>query len=347
MTAELSSFERVITALGQKEPDRVPLLLLFSFYAAKELKIGVKDYFDNPENVVEAQVKLQKKYKTDCYYGFYYASAETEAFGSKSIFFNDGPPNAGAPIIKRSEDINSLKCPEIADSPVLNRILKTLTLLKKEASGKIPVIGVVMSPFSLPVMQMGFSKYLDLMIYEKELFWKLMKINEEFAEKWANAQVEAGADCICYFDPISSPSITPVELYKKTGFEIACRTIGKIKAQTATHMASGKVLPIIDYLAETKTAIVGLSSTENINEVKNKCRARMSVLGNLNGIEMCRWDAATAEKEVKNIIYSAGKGGGLLISDNHGEIPYYVNEKVLKAISEAVEKFGNYPIIEK
>jgi uroporphyrinogen decarboxylase len=59
---------------------------------------------------------------------------------------------------------------------------------------------------------------------------------------------------------------------------------------------------------------------------------------------MMNWDAKQAEANVKNLIKGAGKSGGLLISDNHGEIPWQVPEEVLLAISESVNKWGNYPL---
>ena len=67
----MNSMERVLTALSHKEPDKVPLFLLLSLYGAKEMKKSIKDYFSSPEYVVEAQLRMQKKYKNDCFYTFY------------------------------------------------------------------------------------------------------------------------------------------------------------------------------------------------------------------------------------------------------------------------------------
>jgi len=207
-----------------------------------------------------------------------------------------------------------------------------------------PIIGVVMSPFSLPVMQMGFDKYIELMYERVELFERLMKINEEFCVQWANAQLEAGATAICYFDPVSSTTIIPKELYLKTGFEVAQRTLARIKGPTATHLASGRCLPIVDDISRTGTAVVGTSVLEDLSEMKAACRGKLTVLGNLNGIEMRRWTPEETEKVVKTAIAKAGPGGGYILADNHGEIPWAVPDEVLLAISEAVNKWGRYPL---
>jgi uroporphyrinogen decarboxylase len=56
------------------------------------------------------------------------------------------------------------------------------------------------------------------------------------------------------------------------------------------------------------------------------------------------WSTEEATEKVKEIIHKAAPGGGFILSDNHGEIPYQVPENVLFAISDAVHKYGNYPI---
>ena len=336
--------ERVLTALSHKEPDRVPLFLLLSMYGAKELGMTVRDYFMESRNVIEAQLRMTKKYDNDCYYGFSYAAAEVEAWGGELLFSDDGPPNAGEPIINRNSRIDLLTPPKIKECKNLVKVLNSIEGLKQKVGDSKPIIGVVMAPFSLPVMQLGFEYYLEVMLEKPEQFDHLMRINEAFCVDWANAQLEAGATAICYFDPVSSPSIIPKELYHKLTFPVSKRTLAQIKGPTATHMASGHCMPIIDGLAQTGTHIVCVSSRESIKEIKEACKDQLTVLGNLNGIEMCNWSSGDAEIAVKDIIRQAGKGGGLILSDNHGEIPLQVNGDVLLAISEATKKWGKYPL---
>jgi uroporphyrinogen decarboxylase len=343
MNIEMTSMERVLTALSHKEPDRVPMFLLLSMFGAKEMGVSIKEYFSIAENVAKTQVYMRKKYRNDCFYAFYYAAIEVEAYGGEVIFSEDGPPNAGEPIIKKAQDILTFTPQEIKNAPCLLKVLNSIEQLKANSKDEVPIIGVVMSPFSIPVMQMGFDKYLDLIVEEPELFDKLMKTNEEFCVEWANAQLSAGATAICYFDPVSSMTIIPRDLYMKTGYEVARRTLSRIKGPTATHLASGRSLPIIDDIAKTGTLALGVSPIEDISEIKSQCRGKLSVLGNLNGIEMCSWNSNDADKAVKEIVDKAAAGGGFILSDSHGEIPFQVKADTLLAISEAVNQWGKYP----
>ncbi len=340
----MTSLQRVLTTLGHNEPDRVPFFLLVTMHGARELGLSIKEYFSRAEYVAEGQLRLREKYHHDCLYNLFYAPIEIEAFGGEVIFVEDGPANSGMPIITKPDDILSLKVPEVKETACLMKVLNATRMLKDKTSDDAPIIGVVISPFSLPVMQMGFDKYIDLMYGNPTLFQRLMDINEEFCIEWANAQLEAGATAITYFDPLSSPTITTREMFLKYGLETAKRTISQIKGPNGIHLASGRSLPIIDDIAEIGTGIIGVSVMEDLASVKKACRGKLTVLGNLNGIEMRRWTPEQAEAVVKDAIAKAGPGGGYILSDNHGEIPYQVPDEILHAISDAVHKWGKYPL---
>jgi uroporphyrinogen decarboxylase len=203
---------------------------------------------------------------------------------------------------------------------------------------------VAISPFSLPVMQMGFDRYLELIYDNPTLFWYLMEQNITFCVNWANAQLEAGATAICYFDPVSSPTIIPKDLYMRTGYTIAVDTLKQIKGPTATHLASGRSLPIANELATTGTAIIGVSAEESMKELKEAYKNKLTIIGNLNGIAMRNWSPSDTRRHVLQAIREGARGGGFILSDNHGEIPWQVPEEVLMTISETVREFGTYPI---
>lgn len=199
-----SPMERVMKALSYQEPDRVPFFLMLTYHGAERLNMDLETYFSKGEYVAEGQLLLRERYGHDCLNPFFYASVEIEAFGGQTIFHKAGPPNAGTPIIRKEADIHHLKVPEVYEQPKLLETLKAIRLLKETVGENVPIMGAVMSPFSLPIMQMGFEAYIEL-IYEKpQLFWKLMEVNEAFAVAYANAQIEAGATAIGYGDPCGS-----------------------------------------------------------------------------------------------------------------------------------------------
>jgi uroporphyrinogen decarboxylase len=336
--------DRTLAALSHKEPDRVPLFLLTTMHGAKELHMSLQSYFHSAENVIKGQLRLREKYQGDCYYPLFYGALETEAWGGGVRFYADGPANAGEPIIRDIAAISTIQAPQISSSPRLREALKAIKGLHEAAQGEVPVVGCIMSPFSVPIMQMGFEAYLDLLFHHEDRFWELMEKNEAFAMEWGNAQLEAGATALGYFDPVSSTTIIGKEKFIRTGLPIAKRVMGALKGPCTMHFASGRCLDILDRVVETPAVGIGVSSLEDIGELKHRCAGKLALLGNLDGISMRRWTPAETERQVRMAITKAGRGGGLLLAENHGEVPFQVPDEVLLAIRRAVDKFGTYPL---
>ncbi|NMA55462.1 MAG: methylcobamide--CoM methyltransferase MtbA [Firmicutes bacterium] len=340
----MTSFERVTTALNQREPDQVPLFLFLSLYGAKEMGMSVQKYFSQPDHVVTAQLKMKAKYRHDCLYAFFYAAIEIEAMGGEVVYTDCGPPNTGQPVIKSSSKIKTLDLPRVRTNRCLIRVLEVIQQLKAKVGTGDPIIGVVMSPFSLAALQLGLGKYLELLYFDRHSFRTLMQKNSVFCIEWANAQLEAGADAICYFNPLASPDLIERKTYLNTGYPIDKLTLSQINGPTAMHLASGMTLPVVKDIIDTGAAVLGFSSQDDLDQIKQETYPNICLLGNLNGLEMVHWNTDQARQQVRLIIDKVGPGGSLILADNHGEIPWQVPEKILLAISEAVQHYGRYPL---
>ena len=344
MSATMSSLDRVFTALGHAEPDRVPLFLLVTMHGAKELGLSIQEYFSSADNVVEGQLRLRRKFGHDCLVPFFYGAVEYEAFGGQAVFSDDGPPNAGAPVLRSRQDILSLEVPDIRRDPRLQAGLEATRRLADAAAGQVPVVGTIIGPYSLPVMLMGFERYLDLIHDDPEGFERLMAVTGRFAADWANAQLAAGATAIGCAEPLAAVNITEEQLFLRTGFPVLQQTIAQIQGAVALSLASGRTLGRTDHYIRAGAAAIGASNQDDLAELKRHCAGKISILGNLNGVAMTRWTPDQARQAVRACIRDAASGGGFVLADTHGEIPFQVTDEVLFAIVEAVERYGRYPL---
>ncbi len=335
---------RTLAALSHEEADRVPVFLGLTMHGAVLSGESIERYYADPKLVADCQLRMRDRYGHDNLMGFLHAAAEVEVWGGQVRYFEDGPPNAGQPIIQDPLEILNLEPGRYQDSRSLCDTLELLQLLKAAAGDEVPILAAVVSPFSLPVMQMGFGPYLDLLADSPPLFRRLMEKNEEYCVSWANAQLAAGATAIVYFDPVSSPTVIPPAQYRETGFRVALRTLPRIAGPTVTHFASGRTLAIADEVARTGTAGIGVSVDDDLGALKERCAGKLCLVGNLNGVAMRTWNSGQAEEEVARVINAAGEGGGLILSDNHGEIPVQVPEEVLHAVVSAAKELGRYPL---
>lgn len=344
--SHLTPAERIFTALSHREADRVPYALTLTLHGAKALGMSLPEYFEKAEQVVEGQLRMQRRFGHDTLMGFLYAAVEYEAWGGEAIFVEDGPPNSGAPVFTRRDALDHLEVPRIEEAPGLQKTLATIRGLKAQVGDAIPILGVVLSPFSTPVMQLGFGPYLELLHEDLPRFWKLMAANQAFAVAWGNAQLEAGATALIYFDPLASPEMIPLESYRETGHRVARQTLAGLKGPVLTHLASSPTLEVLDLLVETGTLGVGVSCREDLRAVKQRCAGRLGVVGNLNGIAMARWTPQEAEEATLEALHKGGPGGGFILADNHGEIPWPVTDEVLGTIAETVRTRGVYPLVD-
>lgn len=329
-----TSMERTLTALGHQQPDRVPVFLPVTMHGAGVLGTSIRDYFSRAENVVEGQLRLRERLGHDCLNPFFYAAVEAEAFGSNVVFAPDGPPNAGAPIVRDAADIRALEVPE-PSHPRLAQQLAAIRGLAEAARGEVPVLGVAVAPFSLPVMLLGFGRYLRLLYEDYASFERLAAKLERFSVAWANAQLAAGATAITYFDPLSSPDMTPDDLFDRAGLPLAQRCLSRIDGPVAFHLGSARIVGRFDRIAGLGAAAVSVSSLEDIGALKAEAAGRIALIGNLNGIRMRRWTRQRARAVVERCVRAAAPGGGFVLSDNHGEIPFQVPLEVLTHIVEA------------
>ena len=343
MTPPMTPVERVLTTLRHVEPDRVPFFLLLTMHGARELQVPLSQFLRDPDLVAEGQLRLREKYGHDCLVAAPYAAADVEAWGGEVLFRDDGPPNAGEPLIADEEGIRTLGVPDLRDNPVLAATLRVIEILAAR-SHDVPIVGGVVGPFSLPIMQLGFERYLLLMERRPDLFERLISLNEEYCIQVANAQLAAGATAIGFADPMSSSTIVSPQVYRDVGSGIAARTLARIQGGVALNVASGRCLEIIAEMSKTGAVAVHVGPDEDLRDLKRAAAGRVALLGNLNGLTMRRWSAEEAEAQVKRAFAAAGPGGGFVLADGHGEIPFQVPDEVLHAIAEAARRWGRYPL---
>ena len=71
MTAPMTSWERVESVLGGREPDRVPYFLPLTMHGAGELGVGLDEYYSSGALVAQGQLRLRARFGSDFLYPFF------------------------------------------------------------------------------------------------------------------------------------------------------------------------------------------------------------------------------------------------------------------------------------
>lgn len=343
MVAAMTPMQRVGAVLAGRLPDRVPVFLPLTMHGAAEVGLPLGQYYASARAFAAGQAKLRARFGDDMAYSFFYAGIEFQAFGGEVEFYDDGPPNTIGPLLPITA-VSGLHPPVVRESLPLTRVLDATEMLAARLGGRVPILGVVMAPYTLPVLQLGFGEYLQALRADPDAVARLLAVNEHFTVEWANAQLAAGATALAYFDPMASSEVVSHDLFARIGLPSMRRTMAQIHGPCITLMASAQSRAVLPDLFSTPAVAVNVGAEDDLATFKAAVSGRVAIIGNLNGLMMRRWSAEQAHAAVAAAIAAAGPGGGYILSDCHGEIPTQVPEDVLLALVDAVAEYGRYPM---
>jgi uroporphyrinogen decarboxylase len=341
----MTPYERVVTAVTCREPDRVPVLLLMPLQGAREFGMPLDQFLRDPAAMAEGQARLLERCGHDCVYAFSYGAAEAEAFGASTEFYPNGAPNVARPPLRDAAAAGALEPPDPTACEALARTLELIRLLAGRFKGRVPILANAIAPLSLPVMLLGMEHWLDLLLFgDPGLRDHLLQVCEVFCARWAQAQVAAGADAVGYFEPMASTEMTTPAQFRQFALPALRSVAPQVKAPLIFATAGGKNSARAAEIAEAGAAGIVGSAADDLGELKRQAGGRLAVAGNLNNIAMVAWDPAEAERQARCCLAAGAPGGGYLLCDQHGEIAWDTSPAVLAAIVEAAQRWGRYPL---
>lgn len=170
-------------------------------YRALRAKYSMLELCKTPELATE--VTLQPvKLGVDACIMFADILLPLEPMGAPFDFQKGEGPVIFEPIATRAQ-IDKLR---VIDGGELGYVLETIRTLKRELSGKLPLIGFAGAPFTLSsyLIEGGksshFVKTKKIMYGEPAAWHALMEKLSEVVRRYLRAQIEAGADAVQLFD---------------------------------------------------------------------------------------------------------------------------------------------------
>lgn len=221
--------------------------------------------------------------------------------------------------------------------------MKAIERLAQEVKGRVPIIGAVIAPFSLPSMLMGTEKWMNLMLFEEpavrtQVMERILDISLEFCTTWANAQLAAGADVIVLADGMASAAVITRQQFMDLALPVLRNTIPRINGPVV-HEGIGHIHPMLDLLADIGLTGVMLSHRDDIAVCRQIVGDKLTLIGNLNNIEMLRWTPEEMKQKVRSVLAAAASGNRFILSAQGPEIPLGVPDDVIWAMVQAVKEW--------
>jgi uroporphyrinogen decarboxylase len=338
----MKPLERVVTTLGHKEPDKVPIFIFLTVHGASAIGKSFSEYYATGSHVANGQLKLQARFRHDCLYPFFYAAVEHEAFGGTVLHQSSGPPVAGKPIFKTAEDLLATELPSPQCEAFL-RIVDAQQILYEAKGSELPIINAVIAPLSLPVMLMGFESWMECIVTQPNTAREVVSYLSRYTVPLANHLFENGATALAYFNPLAATHMLSLQQYEDISLETCTDFYKRVKGPTVYALAGGKCEDLLPFLTERiNVPGVMVSRMDNLSHIKENWGTKTNLIGNLDNVSLQSFSPSETEMEVRRCVEEGGVNGGFIISDHHGDLPLHVPDEVLIALINARNKWGRY-----
>lgn len=194
--------ELLLTAIQNKEVERIPWVPFVGCHAAKLLNVPVEDYFHRADLITEGVKLAYEKYRPDGLPALFDLQIEAEALGCKLKYSETNPPSVASHPLAGNPDVGRLKIPTEKDGrfPVVLAAMRNIT---SALGDKIGIYGLITGPFTLALHLRGTDIFYD-QIDNPDYVHELMAFCAEVGKKTAEMYIEAGVDLVAVVDPMTS-----------------------------------------------------------------------------------------------------------------------------------------------
>lgn len=337
----MNSLERVVAALGGLPVDRTPVVPVLLQQGARMLGIPLRDYFGDPRRLAEGQERLLERFQHDAVFAFPHVVQDTLPFHTELTFHDEGPPSVRTMALARYEEIEHWTVPDPTRHPYLQRTLQAASALARRFKGKVPIIGAVIGPFSLPTLLMGTGKFLDLLLrwpeQRKRWYPKLVEIMVAYTSRWAQAQLDAGCDLVVIAEGVSSASLLTEKTFVAEALPLIQRFSAAVRGSKALELV-GDSEPFAAHLAALDVAALLIGGNDDPVRMRQALGPTKALIGNLNNLKLMRWDTERVEFEARRVVRAAGPG--FILGNQGPELPWHVPDANVDALVRAARARG-------
>lgn len=222
-------------------------------------------------------------------------------------------------------------------------VMESVRMVKKELSGRVPLIGFSGAPFTLAsyLIEGGSSKdYVNckkMMWSAPELWQALMEKTTEILTRYLKAQIKAGAQVVQLFD--SWVGTLNKEDYRQYVMPYSQKVINGIRdtGVPIIHFANnGSTL--LDLVKEAGGDVIGIDWRINLDEAWEKIGPDVGIQGNLDPAVLFS-PPKLIEEKVRDILARANNRPGHIFNLGHGIHQHTPVENVI-AFVEAVHNYS-------
>jgi len=340
-----------INALLKKPTTRTPIWVMrqagryLPEYRATRKKAG--DFLTlckSPELACEVTMQPLDRFDLDAAILFSDILTIPDAMGL-GLYFSEGEGPKFSKPLSTLVDIENLTKPNVGDE--LAYVTDAVSVIKKSLNGKVPLIGLTGSPWTLATYMVeggsskNFAKVKGLMYENPTHMHQLLDKLADTIIDYLNGQIEAGADSVMVFDTWGG--LLNQESYENFSLRYMTKIVAGIKRE---H--EGKTIPVtlftkggamwLEQIADSGCDGVALDWTVELGDAQSRIGNKVALQGNLDPCVLYASPARIRE-EVKKVLSQFDGDTGHVFNLGHGISPD-VNPEHMKVLVDSVHEFS-------
>jgi uroporphyrinogen decarboxylase len=343
--------DRFLRALLRQPVDRTPIWMmrqagryLPEYRATRKQAGSFLDLCKNAELACEVTMQPLRRYPMDAAILFSDILTVPDALGL-GLYFEEGEGPKFRKTVRSDADLAGLHSISAEDD--LGYVMNAVQTIRRELSGRVPLIGFSGSPWTLAtyMVEGGSSRdfaQVKAMAYDRpELMHALLSLLADAVADYLAAQVRAGAQALQIFDTWGG-SLSAAG-YKEFSLKYMQRVLSRLPGE-----ADGRPVPVIVFtkgggqwlnaIADCGAQGVGIDWTTDIAGARQQVGDRVALQGNMDP-SMLFASPARIREEVAAILAGYGHGSGHVFNLGHGITPG-VNPDHVTAFVEAVQELS-------
>ncbi|MDN5850116.1 MAG: uroporphyrinogen decarboxylase [Nitrococcus sp.] len=300
----------------------------------------------NPELACQVTLQPLERYPLDAAILFSDILTVPDAMGL-GLYFEEGEGPRFERPLRSLRDIATLAQPDIASE--LRYVTDAIALIRRELSGRVPLIGFSGSPWTLATYMVEggssreFRRIKTLLYDHPQALHQLLDRVVLAVTDYLNAQIEAGAQALMIFDTWGGTLAH--DAYLEFSLDPARRIIAALRRDTPDNR-----VPVIlftkggglwlEALADVGADAIGLDWSVDIASARERVGERVALQGNLDPCVL--YGAPTViRREVRRVLEAYGAHPGHVFNLGHGIHPE-VDPECVSVMVEAVREFSTH-----
>ena len=313
--------ERVLSVLGGKQADSIPLMPITMMAAADAIAVPYRQYATDARTLARGQVAIASEFDFDFVSAISDPGVEAADCGAAVFFPDDAPPavDESASLLADKSTLKGIRLPAPEEGRRMSNRLAAVSALKRAVGDAKLVEGWVEGPCAEAADLRGINRLMLDFIDDPPFVEDLFDFVAELAIRFAARQVEAGADSIGIGDAAASlvgPTI--YDTFDLPRISRIAKAIRKMGAVVRLHIC-GDITPLLSSIARIGCDIVDADSMVSLGKARDAMGPRTALLGNIDPVRVLR--NGSAEDTVRAIRGCARDAGFPYIVGAGCEVP--------------------------